>query len=116
MYSTCMPGITSRNGLLHTTAARPLPPYGSCLLGSINLTKLVLDPFTDKARFDWDRYREVFNARQRGGDQRPAAEQRHEITYKRRQWASWAWGPPDHARHALRRRGLGEFTEDGRWR
>jgi ribonucleoside-diphosphate reductase alpha chain len=38
---------------------QPLPPYGSCLLGSINLTKFVLDPFTDNARFDWDSYREV---------------------------------------------------------
>jgi len=36
-----------------------LPPYGSCLLGSINLTKFVLDPFTENARFDWDNYREV---------------------------------------------------------
>ncbi|WP_438958533.1 ribonucleotide reductase N-terminal alpha domain-containing protein, partial [Porticoccus sp.] len=32
---------------------QPLPPYGSCLLGSINLTRFVLDPFTEKARFDW---------------------------------------------------------------
>ena len=36
---------------------QPLPPYGSCLLGSINLTKFVRDAFTDKARFDWDQYR-----------------------------------------------------------
>ena len=38
---------------------QPLPPYGSCLLGSVNLTKFVLDPFTDRARFDWDGYRET---------------------------------------------------------
>ena len=38
---------------------QPLPPYGSCLLGSINLTRFVLDPFTDRARFDWETYREV---------------------------------------------------------
>lgn len=38
---------------------QPLPPYGACLLGSINLTKFVERPFTDKARFNWDRYREV---------------------------------------------------------
>jgi ribonucleoside-diphosphate reductase alpha chain len=38
---------------------QPLPPYGSCLLGSVNLTKFVKDPFTDKAKFDWDGYREV---------------------------------------------------------
>ncbi len=38
---------------------QPLPPYGSCLLGSVNLTKFVHEPFTDKAHFDWDQYREV---------------------------------------------------------
>ena len=38
---------------------QPLPPYGACLLGSVNLTRFVRDPFTDKARFDWDEYREV---------------------------------------------------------
>ena len=36
-----------------------LPEYGACLLGSINLTRLVNDPFTDKASFDWDTYREI---------------------------------------------------------
>ena len=35
---------------------QPLPPYGSCLLGSVNLTKFVVDPFTDKARFDWEKF------------------------------------------------------------
>ncbi|HEU5338567.1 MAG TPA: ribonucleotide reductase N-terminal alpha domain-containing protein, partial [Sulfuricaulis sp.] len=38
---------------------QPLPPYGSCLLGSVNLTKFVEEPFTDAARFNWERYREV---------------------------------------------------------
>ena len=33
-------------------AEQPLPPYGCCCLGSINLTRFVLDAFTDKARFD----------------------------------------------------------------
>jgi len=38
---------------------QPLPPYGSCLLGSVNLTKFVRDPFTDKASFDWDEFNQV---------------------------------------------------------
>ncbi|MEQ8262284.1 adenosylcobalamin-dependent ribonucleoside-diphosphate reductase [Pseudohaliea sp.] len=69
---------------------QPLPPYGSCLLGSVNLTRLVLDPFTEKARFDWERYREVVAVFTRMLDNvveingLPLEEQRHEITYKRR--------------------------------
>lgn len=38
---------------------QPLPPYGACLLGSINLTRFVLNPFTDRARFDWERFEQV---------------------------------------------------------
>ena len=33
---------------------QPLPPYGACLLGSVNLARLVRDPFTPKARLDED--------------------------------------------------------------
>jgi ribonucleoside-diphosphate reductase alpha chain len=33
---------------------QPLPPYGACLLGSINLAALVRDPFTERARLDRD--------------------------------------------------------------
>ncbi|HLS98677.1 MAG: adenosylcobalamin-dependent ribonucleoside-diphosphate reductase [Porticoccaceae bacterium] len=69
---------------------QPLPPYGSCLLGSVNLTKFVLDPFTDKARFDWDSYREVVSVFTRMLDNvveingLPLEEQRNEIYRKRR--------------------------------
>ena len=31
---------------------QPLPPYGACLLGSINLARLIEKPFTDQARLD----------------------------------------------------------------
>jgi ribonucleoside-diphosphate reductase alpha chain len=33
----------------------PLPPYGACDLGAINLTRLVCDPFTPRARLDTNR-------------------------------------------------------------
>jgi ribonucleoside-diphosphate reductase alpha chain len=69
---------------------QPLPPYGSCLLGSVNLTRFVEDPFTAEARFNWDTYREVVAVFTRMLDNvvevngLPLAEQRHEITNKRR--------------------------------
>ena len=31
----------------------PLPPYGACDLGAINLTQFVIDPFTAKATLNW---------------------------------------------------------------
>ncbi|TVP72947.1 MAG: adenosylcobalamin-dependent ribonucleoside-diphosphate reductase [Rhodobacteraceae bacterium] len=31
---------------------QPLPPYGACLLGSINLARLVAEPFSEAARLD----------------------------------------------------------------
>jgi ribonucleoside-diphosphate reductase alpha chain len=33
-------------------AEQPLPPYGCCCLGSINLTRFIKHPFTAKAKFD----------------------------------------------------------------
>jgi len=69
---------------------QPLPPYGSCLLGSVNLTTFVRDPFGPKARFDWDEYREVVRVFTRMLDNvveingLPLAQQRAEITSKRR--------------------------------
>jgi len=38
---------------------QPLPPYGACLLGSINMARLVADPFTDAARLDPDALTEL---------------------------------------------------------
>ena len=69
---------------------QPLPPYGSCLLGSVNLTSFVRDPFTPAARFDWDTYREVVRVFTRMLDNvveingLPLERQRREITRKRR--------------------------------
>ncbi len=37
----------------------PLPPYGACDLGSINLTAFVHDPFTERARLDLDEIRKT---------------------------------------------------------
>lgn len=33
---------------------QPLPPYGACLLGSLNLSRFVIAPFTSEARLDLD--------------------------------------------------------------
>jgi ribonucleoside-diphosphate reductase alpha chain len=69
---------------------QPLPPYGACLLGSINLTNFVLDPFTDKASFDFEEYKEVVRVFTRMLDNvvevngLPLEQQRKEITRKRR--------------------------------
>ncbi|SFM64799.1 ribonucleoside-diphosphate reductase class II [Ectothiorhodospira mobilis] len=69
---------------------QPLPPYGACLLGSINLTRFVQDPFTDQARFDMETFREVVAVFTRMLDNvveingLPLGPQREEITRKRR--------------------------------
>lgn len=69
---------------------QPLPPYGACLLGSVNLTKFVIDPFTDRARFDWEGYRRVVAVFTRMLDNvvevngLPLEQQREEIMRKRR--------------------------------
>jgi ribonucleoside-diphosphate reductase alpha chain len=69
---------------------QPLPPYGACLLGSIDLTRFVVDPFAPHATFDWETYREVVRVFTRMLDNvveingLPLAQQRAEITRKRR--------------------------------
>ncbi|MGK0338344.1 MAG: ribonucleoside-diphosphate reductase alpha chain [Candidatus Azotimanducaceae bacterium] len=69
---------------------QPLPPYGSCLLGSVNLCRFIQDPFTAKARFNWDEFREVVAVFTRMLDNvveingLPLPQQREEIVRKRR--------------------------------
>jgi ribonucleoside-diphosphate reductase alpha chain len=69
---------------------QPLPPYGACLLGSVNLTRFVENPFTEDARFDWDEYRKVVKVFTRMLDNvvdingLPLGRQRDEIVRKRR--------------------------------
>ncbi|MFY8060694.1 MAG: adenosylcobalamin-dependent ribonucleoside-diphosphate reductase, partial [Arenimonas sp.] len=69
---------------------QPLPPYGACLLGSVNLTLFVRDAFTDKAAFDWEEYKEVVRVFTRMLDNvvevngLPLEQQRQEIMRKRR--------------------------------
>ena len=69
---------------------QPLPPHGSCLLGSINLTRFVDQPFTEHAQFDWAKYKEVVAVFTRMLDNvveinaLPLPEQEYEIRNKRR--------------------------------
>jgi ribonucleoside-diphosphate reductase alpha chain len=69
---------------------QPLPPYGACLLGSVNLTKFVRNAFTDQATFDWEEYKEVVRVFTRMLDNvvevngLPLQQQRDEIMRKRR--------------------------------
>ena len=69
---------------------QPLPPYGSCLLGSINLTRFVEQPFSASVRFNWEHFRRVVSIFSRMLDNvvdihgLPLGQQGHEIEYKRR--------------------------------
>src|SRR5580658_6839635 len=67
-----------------------LPPYGACLLGSVNLTRFVREPFMSQSRFDWDEYRDEVRVCTRRLDNvvelngLPLEQQRQEIIRKRR--------------------------------
>ena len=69
---------------------QPLPPYGACLLGSINLAALVRDPFSPQARLDLAELQRLVPVAVRLMDnvvdvsRFPLAEQTHEAKAKRR--------------------------------
>ena len=69
---------------------QPLPPYGCCCLGSVNLTRFVLDPFGETAAFDFAKFREVVKTSIRALDNVldatlwPLPEQQREAMNKRR--------------------------------
>jgi ribonucleoside-diphosphate reductase alpha chain len=71
-------------------AEQPLPPYGCCCLGSINLTPFVKHPFTDKAEFDYAGFGKVVDVSIRMLDNVleathwPLEQQRAEADSKRR--------------------------------
>jgi ribonucleoside-diphosphate reductase alpha chain len=93
VYDVQIPGINEfdANGFhAHNCGEQPLPAYGSCLLGSVNLTRFVKNAFTDFAEFDWNEYREVVKVFTRMLDNvceingLPLEQQRAEIMRKRR--------------------------------
>ena len=69
---------------------QPLPPYGACLLGSVNLARLVTDPFRDGAGINADELDKLVRRAVRMMDDVvdvsnfPLEAQRHEAQAKRR--------------------------------
>jgi ribonucleoside-diphosphate reductase alpha chain len=83
-------GLGERLSATNPCAEQPLPEYGCCCLGSINLAVLVLHAFSDNAVVDWDRLRKLVTLAVRMLDNVleltfwPLEEQRKEAMAKRR--------------------------------
>ncbi|MDD3763039.1 MAG: LAGLIDADG family homing endonuclease [Nevskiales bacterium] len=93
VFDVQVPGINAfdANGFYaHNCGEQGLPPFGACLLGSVNLAALVRKPFTPEAHFDFDTYAEIVRVFARMLDNvveingLPLPEQRGEIERKRR--------------------------------
>jgi len=71
-------------------AEQPLPPYGCCCLGSIDLTRMVKNPFTVHAGFDYEPFKQLVRVAVRMLDNVldvtawPLPEQQQEAQNKRR--------------------------------
>jgi ribonucleoside-diphosphate reductase alpha chain len=79
------------NGIyVHNCAEQPLPAYGCCCLGSVNLTTFVENPFTDHSAFNWEGFADVVGVSIRMLDNVlevtawPLSEQHQEAQNKRR--------------------------------
>ena len=58
VYDMTVPGVhnfIANNMVVHNCGEQPLPGFGNCLLGSINLSNFVIKPYTDEAYIDQDR-------------------------------------------------------------
>ena len=93
VFDVQVPGVNAfdANGFhVHNCGEQPLPPYGACLLGSVNLTRLVMNPFTDHARLDMAALADVASTAVRMLDNAidvsrfPLPGQEHEARAKRR--------------------------------
>ena len=70
---------------------QPLPPYGCCDLGSVDLTRFVRDPFTPGARFDFDGFAATVARRRAHARQRARRRRRGRCrNSSRRRWTSAA--------------------------
>ena len=93
VFDAAIPGVNAfdANGVyVHNCGEQPLPPYGACLLGSINLAALVKRPFTPEAAIDPAELTDLVRVAVRMLDNAidlskyPLAQQEHEAKAKRR--------------------------------